>query len=214
MHCARWMAQVIYSLKLWLFRAQFKLTKKKCDGLLKICLFVVRIYVKFWFQATSAILSSRNDPLLLKEIDLYKAKVEVISKVGLKKMLGHLWYLSEVLIASSFFDKQVPLDTKRKMVVRLGTPGEDHPLKRELEDFVTSNTLRFFTTTGVRSDFFEKDVEERENDEVYQSIKATVAHMRVFNDIAERGVALMDEYNKLNTNNEEQKQFLLLAVKE
>jgi len=33
------------------------------------------------------------------------------------------------------------------------------------------------------------------------------------NDIAERGVALMDEY-KLHTTDEEQKQFLLLVVKE
>jgi len=38
--------------------------------------------------------------------------------------------------------------------------------------------------------------------------------MRVVNDIAERGVALMDEYNKLHTTDEEQKQFLLLVVKE
>ena len=38
--------------------------------------------------------------------------------------------------------------------------------------------------------------------------------MRVINDIAERGVALMDDYNKLHTTSEEQKQFLLLVVKE
>jgi len=38
--------------------------------------------------------------------------------------------------------------------------------------------------------------------------------MRVVNDIAEHGVALMDEYNKLHTTDEEQKQFLLLVVKD
>jgi hypothetical protein len=38
--------------------------------------------------------------------------------------------------------------------------------------------------------------------------------MRVVNDIAERGVALMEEYNKLHTTNEEQKQYLLLLVKQ
>jgi len=37
--------------------------------------------------------------------------------------------------------------------------------------------------------------------------------MKVVNDIAERGVALMEEYNKLHTNNEEQKQFFLLLIK-
>jgi len=38
--------------------------------------------------------------------------------------------------------------------------------------------------------------------------------MRVVNDIAERGVTLMEEYNKLHTTNEEQKQFLLLLIKQ
>lgn len=38
--------------------------------------------------------------------------------------------------------------------------------------------------------------------------------MRVVNDIAERGVALMDEYNKLHTTDEDQKQYLLLLLKQ
>ena len=37
--------------------------------------------------------------------------------------------------------------------------------------------------------------------------------MRVTNDIAERGVALMEEYTKVLTKDEEQKQFLLQVVK-
>ena len=41
-----------------------------------------------------------------------------------------------------------------------------------------------------------------------------VHQMKVVNDIAERGVRLMDEYNSILTNNEEQKQYLLQVVKE
>ena len=51
-------------------------------------------------------------------------------------------------------------------------------------------------------------------DEDYKSTRDSVRCMRVVNDIAERGVALMDEFNKLHTTDEEQKQFLLLVVKE
>ena len=36
--------------------------------------------------------------------------------------------------------------------------------------------------------------------------------MKVVNNIAERVVALMDEYNKLHTNIEKKKQFMLLIV--
>ena len=38
--------------------------------------------------------------------------------------------------------------------------------------------------------------------------------MKVINDDAERGVALIEEYNALITKNEEQKQFLLQVVQD
>ena len=63
-------------------------------------------------------------------------------------------------------------------------------------------------------DFLKNDVENWDNDENYKRNKAIVYSMRVVNDIAERGVALMEEYNKLHTTDEEQKQYLLLLVKD
>ncbi|KAK3923451.1 Transmembrane anterior posterior transformation protein 1-like protein [Frankliniella fusca] len=44
--------------------------------------------------------------------------------------------------------------------------------------------------------------------------KASVLKLRVTNDCAERSVALVEEYNKILTADEEQKQFLILDVKE
>ena len=85
---------------------------------------------------------------------------------------------------------------------------------KELSDFVTSNTRRFFAITGFSSSFLIKDVSQLEEDDDYTSIKTSIRCLKVVNDIAERRVALMEEYNKLHTNNEEQKQFLLLTVKE
>ena len=38
-------------------------------------------------------------------------------------------------------------------------------------------------------------------------------NMKVTNDLAERGVKLMEEYNKILTNDEQQKQYLLQIVK-
>jgi hypothetical protein len=37
MHHARWMSKVLYSLKIWLFRAQFKLTPREENGLRDVC---------------------------------------------------------------------------------------------------------------------------------------------------------------------------------
>lgn len=63
-------------------------------------------------------------------------------------------------------------------------------------------------------DFLKTEVETWDNDESYKRNKAIAYSMRVVNDIAERGVALMEEYNKLHTTDEEQKQYLLLLVKD
>lgn len=59
-----------------------------------------------------------------------------------------------------------------------------------------------------------KDVDHWNEEEDYKKSKEIVQSMRVVNDTAERGVALMEEYNKLHTTDEEQKQFLLLLIKQ
>ena len=84
---------------------------------------------------------------------------------------------------------------------------------KELEDFVSSATQNFFTITGIPSTFLRQlDVASWDENDEYKIAKSIVTGLKVTNDLAERGVALMDEYNKLHTNDEEQKQFLLLIV--
>ena len=225
LHQARWMAKAIYALKIWMFRSQFKLTKRQEKALADICQFTVIIYVKAWFQASSAPSAPRIDLQLLKDIYSYRKISESISKNALNKIIRHLWYLSEELVALAFFDDEVSNDTKHHMVTALQTSRAEHPLKRitvdpltlgekKLENFVTQNTNRFFSITGLPSSFLTKNIDLWSVDEDYQTVKNIVHSMRVINDIAERGVALMDDYNKLHTTSEEQKQFLLLVVKE
>lgn len=114
LHRARWMAKAIYSLKIYLFGDQFKLIKREEKGIREICIFTVRIYLKYWFQAASGYCAPRNDLQLLKDLRRYEKINQAIAKVALKKFLGHLWYLSEEL-AFAFFD-EVSLAIKRKMV--------------------------------------------------------------------------------------------------
>lgn len=163
LHRARWMAKVIYSFKIWMFRGQFRLTASEEKGLKQICIFAVRLYIRAWFTAPSA---PRHDLQLLKHIHSYP-NVQ-ISQIALKKFQRHLWYLSEELIALAFFDEEVSHETKHKMVCALETPGTDNPLKRSvvdastiqlkaLEDLVSENTRRFFDITGLPSDFLIKD---------------------------------------------------------
>lgn len=224
LHRARWMSKSIYALKIFMFKKQFKLTKMEENGIREICISTIKIYIMAWYRSPSAVQAPFLDLQLLKHIDNYKNENKVLSQILLKKYVRHLWYLSEELVALSFFDPNVSLDTKRKMLTavnkhkntnippKVPVIKQTNIQKMNLEDFVTSNTNRFFEITGISSSFMTKCVEEWTDDPDFKMGQETVSNLKVINDIAERGVALMTEYNKLQTNDEEQKQFLLLVV--
>lgn len=228
LHRARWMAKAIYCLKIMLFSRQFKLTKKEEANVQQVCAFVVTIYVKYWFSCPSACSAPKNDLQMLKDIKKYERVNKNVAKVALKKILGHLWYISEELVAFAFFDDQLNPEIRQRMASALQNDGLEHSPKRvtlsstdinlisekELDHFVTSNTMKFFEIMNIPSSFLQKSVELWSDDPEYKAAKDVVNSMRVINDIAERGVALIEEFNKLITVNEEQKQYLLLVVKD
>jgi hypothetical protein len=84
------MAKTNYSLKVYLFREKLKLTKREEKGIREICVFTVRVYVKFWCQAASACRAPRNDIQLLKDLKKYEKLNKALSKIAMKKFLGHL----------------------------------------------------------------------------------------------------------------------------
>ena len=87
---ARWMAKAIYSLKIWMFKGQFPLSPTDESGLKAICMFIVCIYIKVWFTAGVASSAPRIDLQLLKDLNSYKDKDQVIANVALKKKIGTL----------------------------------------------------------------------------------------------------------------------------
>jgi hypothetical protein len=224
-HRARWMAKVIYSVKIFMFKKQFKLSKKEESNLRDICCFAVSIYIKHWFSATCAASAPRNDLNLLKSLQNYKNTNEKIANAALGKIKNHLWYLSEEMVALAFFDEGTSFDTKTKMQQALTKSSEAEPPKKtsieidsidekQMEDFVTENTKSFFQTLGLCSSFLSKPVEDWPQEESFWVSFEAVKHMKVVNDIAERGVKLIEEYNKLITKDEQQKQYLLRVVSE
>lgn len=81
-----------------------------------------------------------------------------------------------------------------------------------LEQFVSSTTARFFERFNIDKSFLELDPSIWPTHECYQSAFVYLNKLKVVNDVAERGVKLIEDYNKLLTKNEEQTQFLLQVV--
>lgn len=108
-HRARWMAKIIYSLKIFLFRSQFKLTERELLGLHRFNVFVMKVYLKAWFTCQCPASAPRNDLSLLKNIEAYKTLDVSVATVAMKSFSNHLWYISETLIGLAFLMLTFPL---------------------------------------------------------------------------------------------------------
>lgn len=142
------------------------MTKKEEKEIKEICIFSVIVYVKYWFQAPSGCSAPNNDLQLLKDLKTFENINQLMSKVAIRKFLGHLWYLSKELVAFAFFNDEVSVETKRKIVNALNNEGLEYSPKRlnldvnhifekKIEDFVSSNTLRFFISPVYHKSFEE-----------------------------------------------------------
>ena len=96
------------------------------------------------------------------------------------------------------------------MVTNLQLPKSLSALKRvnatdadfnRLETFVTKRTNQLFELLSITgkeeaNNFLSKDPESWEADASYQKLKDRVQKMKVVNDSAERGIALIEKYNE------------------
>ena len=90
MHRARWMAKVIYSLKIWMFHSQFKMTAREIKAVGRVVRFAVLVYFKAWFQATLAVQAPANDLLFLKKLSDFEIVDKQVSGVACHKFIRHL----------------------------------------------------------------------------------------------------------------------------
>ena len=216
------MAKVLYSIKIWLFRSQFKLTAKEEIGVRDIVIFSVQLYAQAWITAPSAIAAPLNDLQLMNNLLQYSSVHPGISAAIAKKFSNHLWYLSEELIGLALFDSRVFSSTKRLMVESISKQGTDAPMKhpevsletfptRTLDSIVTSNSMNLFHCLQLPTDFLSTDPDTWEIHDAINA-KRRLSTFKVVNDSADRGLALIQDYNKTLTKHEDQLQFLLQVV--
>ena len=55
---SQWLAKVLYSLKIWLFCGQFKMSNREEKGIREIAAFGVVVYLKAWITAPLALISN------------------------------------------------------------------------------------------------------------------------------------------------------------
>ena len=115
---------------------------------------------------------------------------------------------------------------KKKIVMRIKHQVEDNDGKphrrciQDLETLVLSNldsyaspkTMRFFEILHIPTDFLDADPSSWKMNATFQAAQEQLKYLQVVNDHAERGIALIQQFNRSLTKDEEQLQFLLQVV--
>ena len=193
-HRARWMAKEIYCLKIYLFRELFKLMAQELKALRRICLFTVTIYMKAWFTAPSSSDAPYNDLCLLQTLESFGKVDSQVADIALKKMRGHLWYLSEDLIGLALFSDCVWNSEKEAMIAALKRPPMKTNVRRvdpksieefqakTSSDFGTERSMNLFTAFKIDPDFLAVDHVTWPSCPAYVNAKQKVASMKAIND--------------------------------
>lgn len=223
---ARWMMKAIYSLKMYLFREQFKLSKYQLKGIRDVCIFTSTLYIKAWFGCRSAINAPKQDLDFIKSAINYATIDKTISDIVLKKIARHLWYLSGESVGLAFFDSSISVEEKKRMVKALKINSIEskrievslNELKtynaKNISDFVNANTRNFFDRFGISTDFLTADPSKWADREDYKDGLQICSQLQVVNDAAERAVQLFTKYNRFGTKNEEDMQYTLHVVRD
>lgn len=171
-------------------------------------------------------MAPRNDLNLLQEIESYKSINIDASQAAKKSFSNHLWYLSDNLVGFAFFDRELSNETKSAMVKKLQFQSNTKVNSKKanissisdisqinLDHFVSNNTENFFEILfGKVPEFLNKDPDTWILDPEYLMMETEIKHILIVNDVAERGVKLITDYNTILCNDEEQKQFILQIV--
>lgn len=125
----------------------------------------------------------------------------------------------------AFFDPNVSIDMKRKMIGRLKCKvpavtfvvyrkflSPDQLLNCDLSQFVSRNTFTLFTTFELAYGFIDLDPSLWEDNEEYQTAFDFFRNLFVVNDAAERVVKFMKDYNRVLTRDEAEMQLILQVV--
>lgn len=122
-HHARWMSKAIYSLKMYLFRSQFKLTEFEKSAILQINAFIIKCYITHWFVAHRAEKAPLADLKLLRALHNYPNKK--VSEIACKKIVHHLYYFSEECVMFSLWDDDVSSKTKSLIAKKITSHNFD-----------------------------------------------------------------------------------------
>ena len=120
---ARWMAKVIYSLKIVLLSTQIQhlniISNSILQELIRFTNFCVLVYVPWWITSPVASEAPINDLNFMQQLFAYADIDKVCSSTALSSLSRHLWYLTGELVPLCLFSSKIGPQEKQNVASKI-----------------------------------------------------------------------------------------------
>ena len=233
------MSAPIYEFKMYLLQSQLGLDSNIVKRLKRFCDFASIFYPPHWFQCPLASEAAVNDLNFYKSLIDYVNVDKQVAEAAMRACLRHRWYLTEELIPLALCSRKLSDAELEKLGFSIYRKYQHHVaiIERKAGAPLTPEKPRF---PEITPDTSVSDLVGERSVIVFQRLKLSAYDvsflkyarskwcefegwaklnqfangLEVVNDIAERGVRLMEEYKDVLTNDEEQRKKILHCVEE
>ena len=193
----------------------------------RINLFIALFYVPAWLKCSIGLDAPMNDLTFLQDMISYKEEDPAVADAAFNKLSSHQWYLTEEIVAFSFFSQHSSLtnEIRESMALRVlsivppqkyrrGVPLFKRNIDKhsQLLDFIGPETWFIFETLKLDTAWLYDLPELWPTYDSFVKGQKFAANVKVVNDVAERGVKLYSDYAAILTDNEVQRESLLQVV--
>ncbi|KAG7171644.1 hypothetical protein Hamer_G014784 [Homarus americanus] len=195
-HHARWMAKIIYYLKIYMFSHQLELSIAEDAPV--------------------------NDLQLHHELLRYRAVDCEVADAALAVASRHLWYIRPQTVVLSLCSEKLSAAEKKEMATKLSCLEETNDYANDnlviqqttwLSDLIDERSWMFFKKHHVcGTAWLISPVEDWEKNEEFMKLKDFSRSLKVTNDVAERGIKLMQDFIGSVTKDEQQLQDVMQLV--
>ena len=179
---------------------------------MQISLFVAILDIKYWKEAPIGALAPKNDKNFIQDIAIYGDRS--VAAVADRAMHEHQWYLSDDLTKEWTRGRsrhrsghEDTIGTEEQLTTTSGE--ESQPAGVYLRN---GPIVEPHQRSSGRAELHRRRSGDLAIQSSYQLVQMRVATLRVTNDVAERGIALVKRFLGQQTKSEEQTQFLLKTV--
>jgi len=144
LHKARWMAKLLYSIKICLFDKYIsQLSGGPITNLQQVVKvrefvnFAKLLYSEWWMTCSSAVDAPWHDLQLVHNLLKYKTVSPNVAERALRAFKQHLWYLTAEMIPLALFSSLVPMHERRDLADKLLSIQPMAPVDQLLQRFGT-----------------------------------------------------------------------------